>query len=351
MPSTSNFPAEGRRPGMCPHRPQCSAFTLIELLVVIAIIAVLIGLLVPAVQKVRAAANRMACANNLKQIGVGIHNLHDAYHYLPPAGGWFPYAGNATAQAGQGYGPVTMHLLPFIEQQSLLEQLAPYNANGTWYPYYGVASGYWNANPTAVSARKTRVSTYVCPSDPSVGHWVGNGGGDGLGIGLADCSYGCNFYVFGKASLITAAPQDEYLNPYGSAWQGRPVIPKSFPDGTSSTILFADKYAGCGANSSGVAVYGSVWWHVSGQVGPYFAIPYFGGSLYQGSNSAVYLWQQNSDPWQTSCNHDLAQSGHPGGLNVVLADGSVRFVNNGMSQATWSQACNPSDGQPLGPDW
>jgi prepilin-type N-terminal cleavage/methylation domain-containing protein len=232
MSSEIISPFDGRRPAV----PRRGGFTLIELLVVIAIIAVLIGLLVPAVQKVREAANRMACANNLRQIALALHNLHDAYDYLPPAGGWFPYAGHAVAQAGQGYGPVTMHLLPYIKQQQLLDQLAPYNANGTWYPYYGVASGYWNANPTAVSARKTRVSTYVCPSDPSVGHWVGNGGGDGLGIGLADCSYGCNFYVFGKASLITAAPQDEYLNPYSSAWQGRPVIPTSFPDGTSSTI-------------------------------------------------------------------------------------------------------------------
>jgi hypothetical protein len=229
--------------------------------------------------------------------------------------------------------------------------LAPYNSNGTIYPSYGVASGYWNSNPASIAARKLPVKTYICPSDPSVGNWVNNGGGDGQGIGRADCSYAANFYVFGKPSLITTPPTDEYLSPFGGAWQGRPVIPTTFPDGTSNTILFAEKYAACGANAAGVAVYGSVWWHASGQVGPNFAIPYFGGSLYQDSASVVYLWQQQPNPWQTSCNHELASSGHTGGINVALADGGARFLANGMSQTTWSQACNPSDGMVLGPDW
>jgi prepilin-type N-terminal cleavage/methylation domain-containing protein/prepilin-type processing-associated H-X9-DG protein len=329
-----------------------TAFTLIELLVVVAIIGVLIALLLPAVQKVREAANRMQCANNLKQIGLALHHIQDTFGYLPPAGGWFPYSGQ-TALAGQGVGPVTLHLLPYIEQQNLLDQFRPYvlpDPPGGSYPYYGLAWGYWNENPAAISARKTPVKTFICPSDPSIGNWVQNGGGDGRGVGLSDCSYGANFYVFGNASLITSAPQDEYLNPF-NAWQGKPVIPTTFPDGTSNTLLFADKYSGCGANTSGVAIYGSIWWHASGYVGPYFAIPFFGGSLYEASASIVYLWQQQPSPWQTSCNHELASSGHPGGINVLLADGSGRFLANGMSQTTWSHACNPNDGEVLGQDW
>jgi hypothetical protein len=213
----------------------------------------------------------------------------------------------------------------------------------------GLIFGYWNANPVTITARKTRIKSYVCPSDPSVGNWVKNGGGDGKGVGSADISYGANFYVFGNAQQITTAPANKYLA--SANWAGTPAIPTTFSDGTSNTILFAERYTACGANSSVVPTYGGVWFHAGNDIGPFFAIPYFGGSLYQGSSSVVNLWQQQPNPWQTACNADLASSGHTAGIQVALGDGSVRFLANGMSQTTWSNACNPADGNVLGSDW
>jgi prepilin-type processing-associated H-X9-DG protein len=246
-----------------------------------------------------------------------------------------------------------MFLLPFLEQSNLYQQLTPYIANGVPYQLYGVSGlGYWNSNPDTITARKTRVSSYVCPADPSVGHWANNGGGDGHGVGLADTSYAANFYVFGNPQTVTHPPTDRYLSGIsGNPWGGTPAIPKTFADGTSNTILFAERYSCCQANGSGVAIYGGVWWHGGNDVGPFFAIPYLGGSLYQGSDSVVHLWQQQPNPWQTACDPDLASSPHSAGINVLLADGSVRFLGSGVSEATWSYACNPADGLVLGADW
>jgi prepilin-type N-terminal cleavage/methylation domain-containing protein len=143
-----------------------SAFTLIELLVVIAIIAVLIGLLLPAVQKVREAAARAACANNLKQLGVAAHNYHSANGRFPPGylGSLSPTTEpNDNSFAGQCYGSIAF-LLPYIEQESIFRQLTVSTDIDRYDPQ---GRKWWQTNPDR-SLAVTRIKTLECPSDEAV---------------------------------------------------------------------------------------------------------------------------------------------------------------------------------------
>jgi prepilin-type N-terminal cleavage/methylation domain-containing protein len=303
-------------------------FTLIELLVVIAIIAILIGLLLPAVQKVREAAARAQCTNNLKQIALATINCADNNgEKLPPSIGLYPIRPQNGGAAQNGEGGFFFFILPYMEQQTI------YNASNNGGDPDGRNSGKacyssWNVQNTA------NVKSYVCPSDPTVSIPLFGWGN------TAVTSYGYNGFVFRVS--------------YQWGWGLGPLrYPASIPDGTSNTIFFADKE---------MAVVGTEWTPDSGRN----MWADWGPSMYspEGQNTAgpvqpPFLSQppQCSGVYNygwpnTSCGDgNRANSPHTGGLQVGLGDGSVRTVTTGVSAITFYWALTPAGGEVLGSDW
>jgi prepilin-type processing-associated H-X9-DG protein len=315
---------------------------LIELLVVIAIIGVLVGLLLPAVQKVRGAAARVQCANNLKQLALAMHNYHDAMGTLPPGA----YLGPGDLLRGAGtpggwYDDFSWQVftMPYIEQDSI-------------YRRFDVANvGASNGANMAARQDVITVKTLACPLDGAKqnewasGTWarvrsnyVSNWGNTGYAqANIAGATFGGAPFTFRK---------------------GQPFA--TISDGTSNTLLLsetltstdapgwggpiADSFTSLGGQAfDGVATPNASVPDVIDRVCPSQPHPLTVGLCTVGSGGI-----QSSIP---SVLHNSARSAHPGGVNVALCDGSVRFMPNTVSLATWRALTTANGGEVNGVDY
>jgi prepilin-type N-terminal cleavage/methylation domain-containing protein/prepilin-type processing-associated H-X9-DG protein len=286
-------------------------FTLIELLVVIAIIAVLIGLLLPAVQKVREAASRTKCQNNLKQIGLAIHNYHDANKLMPPS------------RLGPQYASWCVLILPYIEQDALYRQ-------------WDLTKTYYQQPP---AAQTTAVSLYFCPtrrSPPMVSTQFevsGTGVPDGQEHPGALGDYACNGGQFGGPIVDNPACKGVMCMADGQSANNHGISLTDITDGTSNTFLVGEKHAPL-----------SKW----GQSGPSWGE----GAVYNGefprnfariAGPPSFSLAQSPDdltgPW-----HCRFGSYHPGVCQFLFADGRVTALANSTDLPTLQALAVRNDG-------
>jgi len=319
----------------CLRTNQRRGFSLIELLVVITIIGVLIALLLAAVQNVREAARRTACANKLKQLGLAAQLHHDVNGHLPPAIGYYPPARKA-------FGTYFFHLLPHLEQDNLYRLAL---GSVPFPPPDGSTVVHFPGNHNVYSER---VKTLFCPSDPSVRNGV---------VTINDFPFGASSYA-SNGMVISEKP--------APGPQGKTRLAE-ITDGTSSTILHAEKYAQCSKTDMAPAFKdGGCAWAYSGVVlfpwqpppmslpgvgyQPFFAIRGFAANGAPNAIGEGSIFQVQPTPFLGNCDPTRAATAHTA-MVVGLADGSVRTLARSMSGATWWAAVTPADNEVLGSDW
>lgn len=324
------------------------AFTLIELLVVIAIIAILIALLLPAVQQAREAARRSACKNNMKQIGLAMHNYHDVFTTFPI--GSQVNIWNANWRAS---------ILPYIDQAPLYNQLTqtPTDGNGYNLPntWTGGVSGYGTGAGSNEALDGAFVNVYKCPSSPLSAFYVGTSGGlhptpngsqTGMTMDYAGCGGSYSDLATPPFSMSNAVVNTNYgtMGQNGILQIQKVVRIRDCTDGTSNTIMVGE--------DSGEIAGGDYRKNLSGGWTGMRAPLVGGGSGYGGGGCVTIRYSPNpkTKPAFTGAgyNNGPMTSYHVGGVHVLLADGAVRFISDNLNLNTLLALGAMNDGLVIG---
>lgn len=312
---------QGRRQG----------FTLIELLVVIAIIAVLIALLLPAVQQAREAARRSQCKNNLKQLGLAMHNYHDVSNQLPISGGYATSDNLYRAWVGGNHrkGSVLVKILPYVDQAPLFSKI-DFNID-------------IEATANSNLVRRQKLAVFTCPSDPS--------GGYNANTDLALSNYSPSV---GAQRMINCAtyPGNQFGNGPNEPFTNNPMQVSGLfameawgarfsqvTDGLSNTIMVGEVVPMCSDHTDrGWWSTAALWASTTGPI-----------------NYAINVAGCPGNPSTTGCNDRTSRataiafkSHHVGGAHFVLGDGSVRFISQNIDYVNFQRLGDRMDGQPLG---
>jgi prepilin-type N-terminal cleavage/methylation domain-containing protein/prepilin-type processing-associated H-X9-DG protein len=290
-------------------------FTLIELLVVIAIIAVLIGLLLPAVQKVREAAARTKCFNNLKQIGVALQNYHDTAKAFPAG---YNSGISGTTDTGPGWGWAAA-ILPQIEQGSL---------SSTIHFDQPIESAI-NAAP-----RVTPLALYLCPSDTALPTWTTSSYSAGGMPGPPICTVASANYVavYGHSDP-TSGLSDPASSAEGCFFRNSQIAIKDITDGTSNTFLVGERSVQMGP---------ATW--VGSVTGAQIYTAGFGAVE---DGPGMTLGQVNRPPGSSDQEANEYSSRHSGGANFLFADGHVTFIAAGIDRTIYKALATRANGEPI----
>jgi len=337
---------------------QRTGFTLIELLVVIAIIAILVALLLPAVQQAREAARRSSCKNNLKQIGLALHNYHDTYNVFPP--------GNVIRGH---HSSAFVHLLPQLEMGNVYDQLDFNNSTAFWF-------GSANAAPNRPALNGTKVPTYFCPSSPLEDT---RNQTCGSCAGYSDTTLFAGTYVLIRGANDHPSTDREALrgpvSKGGIFWHNSNARMRDITDGTSNTMVIGENgdyvYQGgttrkdsrpmgqsgfwMGQNTDSNDVSGNKTYGTEGNTGTAsmdYSRCYLMTTIHDQVPIGFRGWltaDGSGSPGTKSndCNSALV-SAHKGGVQILLADGSVRFLSENINMQTARNLANKDDGNVLG---